>query len=114
MDDDANRVSAGDLDDPVIDESNEKDVVVTKKLGYNRFMIDNVWRIGKERLAKDNVRSKRLGAVARVSRKLLVKKVVMDAAKETSMTYCQKEEVAVDMPSWTRHIMGLYTNDYTD
>ena len=112
MDDDANRLTVSALDDPVVDESNVNDGVITTKLGYNRFMITSAWKVGKERLEKDNVRSKRLGAVARAQRKLLVKKVIMDAAKESGTTLCDKEELDIEMPPWTKHIMGLYPEDY--
>ena len=89
----------------------------TKKLGYNRFMIDNVWKVGKARLEKDNVRKKRLGAVARVCRKLLVKKAVISASKENEediLSYGEKVDLDVEMPPWTKHVMGLFPKDYID
>ena len=74
LDDNANRLSIGDLDEPIVDESNEEDGNFTKKLGYNHFMIDNVWKVGKKRLMVDNIRMKRKGAVTRAAQKLIVKK----------------------------------------
>ena len=55
LDDDANHTSADDLDDPHME---EKDNEITEKFGYNRFMLDDAWSIGWERLERDNVRKR--------------------------------------------------------
>ena len=61
MDDNANRAPvAMDDDNEPIDAAGKKDnVEITRKLGYNRFMIDSVWKHGKIRLATDDVKKAR-------------------------------------------------------
>jgi len=62
LDDDANRAPvATDKDSETIDVAGEKDdVKVTKTLGYNRFMIDSVWKHGQIQLTANDVRKVRI------------------------------------------------------
>ena len=53
LDGNANCTSANDLDYPPME---EKDDEITEKVGYNRFMLGDVWSIGWEKLERDNVR----------------------------------------------------------
>ena len=69
LDDDANCTSTDDLDYPHME---EKDDEITEKVGYNRFMLDDVWSIGWERLERDNVRKTRQLPVKRTERKRMV------------------------------------------
>ena len=72
---------------------------------------------GEASLEKDNIRKKRLGAVARACRKLVLKKAVISASKENEeniLSYGEKEDLDVEMPPWIKHIMGLFPEDYID
>ena len=42
LDDDANRCTIEEVDEPVEDDSRKGDNAISKKLGYNRFMVENV------------------------------------------------------------------------
>ena len=52
MDDDANRLSAGELDEPT---TPKDDAEKTKKLKCNRFMIESVQKVRRQRIKKDDV-----------------------------------------------------------
>ena len=66
LDNDANRVpvsSENDDEDNVVASAGEKDdVKETQKLGFDRFMIEPVWKHGRGRIAKDNIRKARIDA----------------------------------------------------
>ena len=109
MDDDANRLSAGELDEPT---TPKYDVEKTKKLRYNRFMIESVWKVRRQRIKKDNVKQKQLDAVARADRKLLIKRAVLDMSNEKSDSVIIKEEKAVSISLWTKYLMNRFLEEY--
>ena len=41
-------------------ETRKYDEKISKCVGYSRFMRDNLWKIGEERLSKDEVKQKRI------------------------------------------------------
>ena len=75
LDDDANLTSVDDLDYPRME---EKDDEITEKVGYTRFMLDDVWSIGWERLERDDVRETHQLAEKRIKRKRIVTEPVIE------------------------------------
>ena len=87
-----------------IDAAGEKnDVKVTQKLGYNRFMIDSVWKYGKIRLAADDVKKTGVDTYVRQERKLRTNRTVgnlMSKRKAVGDSVSKKEK-NVPHPPWT-------------
>ena len=108
-DDDANRLSSGELHSPATE---PKDAEITKRLGYNRYMIDNVWKVGRERIRKENVREKRASAAVRADRKVLIKRAVINQSKLDPVSAELKDEKAVDMPPWTTFLINKFPGEY--
>ena len=75
-------------------------------------MIESVWKVGGQRIKKDNVKQKRLDAVARANRKLLIKQAVLDKSNEESDLAMVKEKKAVSMPPWTNYLMNRLPEVY--
>ena len=58
------------------EDTKAKDNQISMELGYNRWMRDNIWLAGKERLAKDNVKQGRFEAQQRLNKKRTLKKAI--------------------------------------
>ena len=116
MDDDANRLSSNEPteDEPAEDDATKSDKVVSKKLGYNRFMIKSPWEAGKLRLESDNVYKTRVDAIERTARNKKTYRAViseMKRRKEAGQSSISKEK-SVQQPSWTRKAMEIYPEFY--
>ena len=57
-------------------EPDEKDVDISGKLGYNRFMLDDVWVIGTDRMVKDDIKATRIHARECAERKRTISKSI--------------------------------------
>ena len=114
LDDDANRCAVETIDEPVVDDTRKGDDSISKKLGYNRFMIEDVWKVGRERLKKANVKKVRNDARKRQLRKREINKAI---AKEINSQDVNTEsefqsEMEVEMPPWTKKMMQLFPDMY--
>ena len=94
---------------------NEIEVATTKeieaKLGFNRYLIEDVWAHGKQLLAKDNFQEKRQMTFHRKDRKRRINMVIMKCIEENpnSSKYTPKaEDETTKMPSWTRFVMEMH------
>ena len=110
MDDDANRLNSDEPmeDEPSEDVATKSDKVVSKKLGYNMFMIESPWEAGKLRLESDNVYKARVDAVERTARNKTTFRAViseMKRRKEAGQSSITKEK-KVQQPAWTRKSDG--------
>ena len=108
-DDDANRAI-----EPNIDEPDLSDDEVSKKLGYNRFMIRNIWRHGAELLEKDNIKQTRMAKYVRQQRKMRVNRAIMEsvAANNVDNTLVLKEEKNIETPPWRSFVMNKFSRFY--
>ena len=100
MDDDANRTYVAPLEtaDPL-----KKDVDISEDLGYNCFMLHNIWSIGKERLDKDNVKGQRAALGRRVNRKRQLARALsnVDSGPDGAPAVSEmKDEVSVPEQLW--------------
>ena len=97
------------------DKSKVKDDAVSKKLGYNRFMVHDVWKVGKERLLKDDIKNKRSAAKKRTERKrMLNRAIVQSAADNINDVDTEFKEVSkVGVAPWTRKTMHLFPDLYS-
>ena len=123
MDDDRNRSEVVDNEnddepDSLTDgdkaESKKDDAILSKKLGYNRFMIADPWATGAKRLADAKLKETREGARKRLVRNIRAKREINKStrrakdAPETVLGHI--EEVA--MPSYANRIMEMYKEFY--
>lgn len=81
MDDDANRTMVPDVDEPEKTETRKDDEKISNKLGYNRFMRDDVWKVGKKRLEHANVKDARISARVRADRKSRINRAICDQVR---------------------------------
>ena len=100
MDDDANRTYVAPLEtaDPL-----KKDVDISEDLGYNCFMLHNIWSIGKERLDKDNMKGQRAALGRRVNRKRQLARALsnVDSGPDGAPAVSEmKDEVSVPEQLW--------------
>ena len=112
LDDDANRTSVDDLDNPHME---EKDDETTEKVGYNRCMLDDAWSIGCERLEGDNVHKTRQLAAKRIKRKTMVTQAIARVEhKETSAddNDGMEENRDVKMAPWKKYAMTIFPELY--
>ena len=68
LDDDERRAVDVELDEPEESDKKKDDDKISNKLGYSRFMIEDVWAIGTKRLLKANLKETRRGAKIRFDR----------------------------------------------
>ena len=97
-----------------MDEPDMSDNDVSKKLGYNRFMISSPWKHGARLLTKDNIKQTRMAKFARTRRKLRVNRAIMEsvAANRTNNTLIFKEEMTVETPPWRKFVMNKFNRFY--
>ena len=96
------------------DDSRKGDNAISKKLGYNRFMVENVWKIGRERLEKANVKKVRLDAQKRQKRKRDINKAIAREINSQRSTEGGefKKEINVEMPPWTTKMREICPDMY--
>lgn len=112
--DDATRLAVDNLDEPTIDETTVKDDVVSKKLGYNRFMITNVWEVGNKRLVADEIGKVRQEAVAQIDRKRAITRAMEAASGISEKTQASAIKGTMDVPMapWTKRIRKRFPQFY--
>ena len=118
LDDDANRVpvsSENDDEHNVVASAGEKDdVKETKLLGFNRFMIGPVWKHGRGRLAKDNIRKARIDAHLCKERKMRINRDVGNpmSKRKAAVNSVSKNEKIGEQPPWTKLVMERFPQFY--
>lgn len=87
---------------------------VSKKLGYNRFMISSLWQHGMRLLEKDNIKVTRSAKLALSRRKMMLNRAIIDhVAKSRSKSgLVLKEEKEVVSPPWRRVAMKRFGRFY--
>ena len=95
-------------------ESKVKDSAVSKNLGYNRFMVHDVWKVGRSRLEKDEVKRSRLSARKRTNRKRAVNSAIIRSVAETNSapTCVIKGDMDVERSSWSKKSIELFPDLY--
>ena len=116
LDTDASRMTRDNLDQPTKNDNKVKvDAKLSNKLGYNRFVIEDVWKIGSERLMKDdiNIGTKRAFASTRLERRSnMTMAINASEALDVSADFEFKAELEVTNPSWAMHTTGLFSGLY--
>ena len=118
LDDHANCVPVlsenADEDNVVASAGEKDDVKENKKLGFNRFMIESVWKVGRGRLAKDNVRKARIDAHLRKERKMRINRDVGNpmSKRKAAVNSISKNEKNVEQPPWTKLAMKGFPQFY--
>ena len=111
LDDDANRTYVAVKKPAAV----KKEVSISKKFGYNRYMVDNIWTVGNERLLKDDAKETRAAAAWRIDRKRKVTRVRSKIDSETSngaaMDEIKEEKCVGNMP-WKRFAMKDFPEFY--
>lgn len=98
LDDDAQRSTPAPVDEGEVDETT---AATSKRLGYNRFMIEDVWRVGATMLSEDDVLKQRSDAYDRRQRKKSVARAIALAKQRTNASVIVEKELEIDMPCWT-------------
>ena len=93
-------------------ESTKQDRKMSRALGYNRWMRDNVWLAGKKRLEIDDVKKKRLSARRRLEKKMAHKHAIETISLENVENQAFKDESTVCVPCWTSFMMDRYSDYY--
>ena len=112
MDDDVNRTYVAPLEtaDPL-----KKDVDISDDLGYNCFILHNVWSIGNERLVKDKVKGQRAALGRRVNRKRQLARALsnVDSGPDGAPGVSEmKDEVSVPEQLWDKSSHTQYPEFY--
>ena len=97
------------LDEPEESDKKKDDDKISNKLGYSRFMIEDVWAIGTKRLLKANLKETRRGAKVRSDRKARINAAIADVVKQRKI---EKISVEVDLPWWKKRIQSMYPKYY--
>ena len=111
LDDDAQRITPAIVDEGEVDETT---AAKSKRLGYNRFMVEDVWRVGTNMLLDDNVRKKRTDAHDRKLRKKAIAKAITLSKRNrdsVALTVID-EDLNVPMPCWTSKVKELFPDLY--
>jgi len=100
---------------PVLEDPKEdaKDADISKRLGYSRFLIDDPWVIGRARLNKGGVKSKRDGMRRRMDQKKRVNLALGsndDKVGTPAMKLDGLDEV--ELPPWAKRMMETYLEYY--
>lgn len=104
LDHDATRMTNDRLDESATGDKKLKEgVTISKKLGYNRFMVEDMWKVGSARLHKYCIGKKREHAVARLVRKSTMASAI-NAAKDSIF----KPELELTIPEWKNHISSSF------
>ena len=84
------------------------------KLGYNKYMVTNVWNSGIEKLSNDNIPKKRQDAFIRVERKRRVNMIVASSLNDDANKSCLSGKMLIDvaMPVRTQSIVSLFPHFY--
>ena len=108
-DDDANRAT-----EPEIEEPDASDDDVSRKLGYNRFMISNPWQHGMRLLEKDNIKVKRAAKFALARRKMMLNRAIIDHVgnSRSDNSLVLKEEKELVTPPWRRAAIKRFGRFY--
>ena len=117
LDDDANRcvvAEEGIVEVTTEQEGSKKlDEKISKKLGYNRFMIEDPWVIGKDRIEKAEYKRVRNDARERALRKRAINKVVVEKVRmREARGSAFKQEIDVEVPPWTLKMHELLPDLY--
>ena len=97
-----------------VGDNRKVDKTILANLGYNRFMIEDAYKIGCLRLLKANLENTRLHAQARVKRRQEGNKYVVEEVRKgnvKSNTNLQ-EDSNYEMPSWKNFLMTKYPDFY--
>ena len=86
---------------------------ISMKLGYNRWMRDNIWVAGEERLAKDNVKQGRFEARQRLNKKITLKKAIEKIQFAGKKYDAFDKEKTVSLPGWTKRMMRKCPDYYS-
>ena len=88
----------------------------SKKLGFNRFMLENPWEIGRLRLEKANLKATREGARKRLNRNLRTKREINNAVRTSRDAPAVSIGIVdeVEMPTYANRIMDLYSEFYEE
>ena len=116
LDDDGSRVCDDEPDKSPKDETRKEDAMKSEKLGYNKFMLEDVWKAGCERLKKADLKKVRNDARERINRRQRVNKAVMEkvALDSNKANTVFKSDLIQNQPPWTRFIMPQYPEYYND
>jgi len=82
LDDDRQRNVNDSIDTPVSDETRKDDDKRSKALEFNRYMIEDIWKIGSDRILKANYKKVRNDARERVERKHRLNWAVVKKVRE--------------------------------
>ena len=113
LDDDATRMTNDRLEQPVKDKKVKEDDAVSNKLGYNRFMVEDVWNVGSARLEKDNIGAKRQHAIERLKRKTSMTAAMNAAEALTNATeLILKPDINVEVSPWNNYVTSSFSDLY--
>ena len=109
MDDNANRTVEAD-----VDEADLSDDALSKKLGYNHYMIASVWRARERMLLIDCVKETRFARMALKRRKQRINKVIMAAVSANRLvpSLVLKDAKHISTAPCTKFVMGKFNRFY--
>ena len=79
---------------------------MSEKLGYNRFMVESVWVVGRKRLLEDDIRKKRISALVRRQKRESVHRSVatfVTDRKEKNMRDLKRDK-KYPQPPWVAQV----------
>lgn len=114
LDDDGNWCTDDTLEEPDKEDSSRKaDDKISKKLGYNRFLVEDVWKVGTDRLQNANIKKEREDARARLQRKRDTNRAIVKKFQEKKDAVSEiKHEIECEIPPWRQQMMEMYPNNY--
>ena len=97
------------------DKNSKDDTTLSKNLGYNRFLVDDIWKIGTTRLLADDIPRKRQKAEERMKRKRDTSRAITASERSSSIisTFCFKEDIDIEPMSWNLYAIEQFPDLYT-
>ena len=99
LDDNAQQSTPAEIDECVVDEESEK---TSKELGYNKYMIEDVWMFGKNLLKEDDVLKRRSDVYnRRLQKKAISRGIALAKKKQNRDCVLVEQNNEIAMPNWT-------------
>lgn len=96
------------------DKNRKDDTSLSKNLGYNRFLIDDIWKIGTNRSLADDIPRQRQKAEERIKHKLDTSRAILALEHSSSIisTFSVKEDMDIEPMSWNLYAIEQFPDLY--
>ncbi len=112
LDDDASRTFVEELEEPEDTETKKTDKNISKRLGFNRFMIEDAMAVGRILLEKSDVRKMRNRLKRQIARNRRINAAMVEAERKGGDGQGLKEVEEVCPMPWSERMKRMYPKFY--